>query len=94
MERFNVTYNQAKRITKTELSHILVQSAVDRYKAAGIDAYQFYTVEDERTCEECGALHGQIFPFLNAEIGENMPPIHPNCRCTILPIIEEVNANV
>ncbi len=91
MERFNVSYHQAKRITKTELAHIQVQSAVDRYKAAGVDMYEFYCVEDERTCEECGKLHGQIFPFLVAEIGTNMPPIHPNCRCTIIPIIEGIN---
>ena len=47
--------------------------------------------DDERTCEECGPIpdmnpeigvrFGQ--PFLSPEGPVNLPPLHPNCRCTI-----------
>lgn len=35
-----------------------------------------------RTCEECGALDGKIFPVTEAKVGVNYPPLHPNDRCT------------
>jgi len=88
VNRFGVSYNQAKRITTTELSHIQVQAAMDRYIDAGIGQYKFVAIGDEATCQTCGALNGQIFSFMSAEIGKNMPVIHPSCRCTIIPYFE------
>lgn len=54
----------------------------------GISKYQFFTKPDERRCEQCGALHGLIFPMSAYEVGVTASPIHPRCRCWEVPIME------
>lgn len=85
--RYAVDFNKADRIARTELTNVQNQSASDSYTAAGIEEYQFLATEDDRTSDECSDLNGQIFRFDEAVIGENMPPIHCNCRCTIIPVL-------
>lgn len=58
------------------------------FKELGITKYQFYTKEDERRCEQCGAMHGLIFPISAYEVGVTASPIHPRCRCWEVPIME------
>lgn len=55
----------------------------------GIKYYIFYAKLDERTCDECGALHGTKFPISAFEIGVTASPIHGHCRCFEVPYIEE-----
>lgn len=52
----------------------------------GITKYRFYTKEDERRCETCGAMHGLIFPISAYEVGVTASPLHPRCRCWEVPI--------
>ena len=54
----------------------------------GIKNYQFYAQADERTCDECGALHGQIFPMTAFEVGLTASPLHSYCRCWEVPIFD------
>lgn len=56
------------------------------FKTLGYDKYQFYAKADERTCEQCGSLHGLIFPMSAYEVGVTASPIHPRCRCWEVPI--------
>lgn len=58
------------------------------FKEMGVNKYRFYTREDERTCEQCGSLHGLVFPMSAFEVGVTASPIHPHCRCWEVPIIE------
>lgn len=37
-------------------------------------------------CEECAALNGQKYPV---EEGKDIIPVHPRCRCAMLPVIGE-----
>jgi len=87
MLNFGSSYANASRLARTELSHIYNQSTKDKYEEAGIEQYRFLTAEDETTCDECGDLDGQVFNLEDAIEGENYPPIHPNCRCTVLAVI-------
>lgn len=83
-ERFNVSYSNADMLTRTEISHIQNQAAQQRYKDAGIQEVEIFADKDERRCEVCGKLHKKKYP-----IGAAVPiPAHPNCRCSILPVIE------
>ena len=77
----------ADRIVRTELTRIQNQAAKDTYEAAGVDYYEYLAVEDDRTSEECAELNGKQFRFCNAVVGVNFPPMHPNCRCTIIPLV-------
>lgn len=88
MKDFNVGYNNADRIARTELSYVRNQSTLDSYKEAGVEYYQFLATDDDDTCEEDKELDGKIFRLDEAVVGVNYPPIHPNCRCSVLAVIK------
>lgn len=90
MGKMGTSYNNASRLVRTELSHIYNQATFDKYSEAGIEQYRFLTAQDERTCEQCSPLNMQVFNMEDAEVGVNYPPLHPNCRCTVLAVLTGV----
>ena len=83
-EKFNVSYNRADSLVRTEIAHIQTQAAEKRYKDYGIQEVEVWASPDERRCEICGKLHQKRFP-----VGTQMPvPAHPRCRCCIIPVVE------
>lgn len=81
---FNVSYNRADSIVRTEMAHIQTQAAQQRYKDNGIQQIEIWADEDERRCEICGKLHTTKYP-----VGGAIPiPAHPRCRCCIVPVID------
>lgn len=84
MEDFNVGYHQADRIARTELSYIRNKSALDRYEQMGEDKYE--VLSNQADDESCGNLNGEVFLISQAQVGVNMPPFHPNCKCCIMPV--------
>lgn len=88
-ERFDVAHSAADRLVRTELNHIQNQGAMRGYLDAGYTHYQFISAIDNRTCDECEDLDGQVFAFADAVEGINFPPIHPNCRSNIIGYKEE-----
>lgn len=87
MKRFNVSYKNADRLARTELSFVQNQAAADRYQAAGVTKYQILAAHDERTCDCCKERDGEIYEFSKMQVGVNYPPFHPNCRTTVIPVI-------
>lgn len=83
-ERFEVGFSQADRIARTELAYVQNKSSIDKYAAAGVEYFEVLNTEDDRNCDECV---GGRFRIEEAEVGVNMPPFHPNCRCTVIPVI-------
>lgn len=83
-----VRYYQADRLTRTEFVHITNQATVDRYKDAGIESYRYVCNAGERTCPECQSKDGAIY---NIDDTADLPPTHPNCRCTTIPVIAGVD---
>ena len=74
---------RAKMIARTEVIRASNTAALARYKEAGVKMYEWSTAFDERTCEICAGLDGHRF-----QIGRGrQPPIHPNCRCSVIPIV-------
>lgn len=83
-DRFNVSYNRADTLVRTEMAHIQTEAAKKRYNDYGINQVEIWADPDERTCEVCGKLHKKKYP-----VGANVPiPAHPRCRCTIIPVVE------
>lgn len=80
-------YYVAKRLIHTEVNRLRNAMAIERYKQAGLSQYQFHTLGDDKVCEKCDSINNKIFDISDAEVGKNLPPIHPNCRCFITPII-------
>lgn len=92
MERFNVTYNQAENLVRTEMAHIETQAALDRYKEHGRDKIRIIVDPDERTCDVCAKWDDKIVDISEAHTGKNCPPFHPRCRCTIAAVVEDKKA--
>lgn len=89
MDRFGVGYRAAECLMRTETSYVQNQTAAQRYRDAGCTDYEILTASDRRTCSRCAAQNGKRYPFTAMQPGENAPPFHPNCRCTILPVVGE-----
>ena len=71
----------AERLVRTESSYFSNQGELASYREMGIEKYTFLG----GGCGVCSGLNGQSFPLDEAEPGLNLPPIHPNCKCTIVP---------
>lgn len=85
MEQFNVSYNRADSIVRTEMAHIQTQAAQQRYKDYGIQTVEVWVDEDERTCPVCAKHEGEKYP-----VNARMPvPFHPRCRCCMIPVIDD-----
>lgn len=87
-KRFTSIENILKRLAITESSAMTSASRQEIFKELGIKKYQYYTQADEITCETCGPMNGLIFPISAYEIGVTAPPIHPNCRCYTVPLMD------
>lgn len=86
--RMNQGFNVAHRLVRTETMHYLNESSFIAYKDAGCEKVQYWAAEDERTCPRCGIKHGNTYSLKDRPI----LPLHANCRCTYLPVIDEVDA--
>ncbi|MBE7036317.1 MAG: hypothetical protein E7403_03380 [Ruminococcaceae bacterium] len=51
------------------------------YQDAGFTHYCLLT--EGENCDDCNSLKGQIFLINEARVGENFPPMHPNCNCRV-----------
>lgn len=89
MGRFGVGYRAAECLMRTETSYVQNQTAAQSYRDAGCTDYEILTASDRRTCSRCAAQNGRRYLFTEMQAGENAPPFHPNCRCTILPVVGE-----
>ena len=84
IEKFNVSFNRADSIVRTEMAHIQTQAARQRYLDYGIQEVEVLVSEDERTCPICASHEGERY-----SVGANMPvPFHPRCRCCMIPVVE------
>lgn len=85
-----VAYHQAQRLVRTEMARVAIQSSLDTYASIGIDKVRVITADD--MCSEvCEEHKGNIVPIMEAEVGINIPPFHPNCRCDIVAVWEDDN---
>lgn len=83
---------QSTRITRTEVLRASTQSATDAWKQSGVvEGKQWITAG---ATDECADYEGQIetlskdFYSDDSEFLDGDPPLHPNCRCTLIPIVE------
>ena len=87
-ERFGVSYSKADSLVRTELAHIQTQAAAQRYKDYGLTYYEFMGRDEHDIGCECKKLDGKKFLYAEMVIGKNAPPLHPRCRCCIVPVVD------
>lgn len=80
----------AERLVRTEINYAMNQAHLKGYKDSGVvEKYEFLAAHDKRTSKLCRDLDGEMFELSKAVVGENYPPMHPNCRSTIVPVLED-----
>lgn len=77
------TYN-AERLMRTELARVQVDSQFKSMTKNGFTQYQF--IVNSGCCDICQGVSKKndgIYNIADAMPGDNAPPIHPNCRCSV-----------
>lgn len=82
-ERFAVGTSNANRLIRTETCYFENNAELAAYAEMGIEEFVFMATLDSRTSDVCQNMDGKRFKMSKAQIGENVPPLHPNCRSTI-----------
>ena len=88
MERFDVGFSNASRLVRTETNYFENKGELESYKELGIKKFKFLATLDERTSDICRSMDSKVFDVKDAEQGENVPPLHPYCRSTIVPVVD------
>jgi HK97 family phage portal protein len=99
---------RAGMIATTETIRIANMASVEGWAQSGVvEAKEWFTAPDDRTCEFCYEMDGKVIGLSDAyfnqgdtittQSGKEMvldysstdePPLHVNCRCTLLPVIK------
>ena len=75
---------RAAMVARTEVIAASNEGAIQGYEKAGLQKVDFYPSPD--ACEECGEIMlDNPFPLDQAH---GLIPVHPNCRCTWLPLVD------
>lgn len=82
-ERMNVGKNDAVRLVRTELNYVHNQATLHSLKSANMEYFQFIATLDKRTSSVCREHDNHVYTIDEAEVGTNVPPLHPRCRSTI-----------
>jgi HK97 family phage portal protein len=75
---------RAATVARTEVIAASNEGSLWRYEKEGVEKAEFYAALDERTCDECMDYHGNEYKI---EEAHGLIPVHPNCRCTFIPIV-------
>lgn len=81
-------FHRTEMIARTELlrSSNLGSQAVYDANADIVKGWRFEATLDSRTCPICGPLDGKEYKLSDTR---NMPPKHPNCRCSTTPVLKD-----
>ena len=86
----NVLYYQAERLVRTETNYAMNQGHLKGYADSGVvEKYEFLAAIDSRTSKLCKNQNGKVYKLSDAVVGVNFPPLHPHCRSTVIPVLED-----
>lgn len=88
-KEMNTSLSNAKRLVLTESAVFSTKGRDKSYQELNVDEIEFVASLDEKTCAECGGMDGKHYPRSTGEIGKNLPPLHPYCRCTTAPYFND-----
>lgn len=85
-----------------DLEQLLMSDAVNQLHSGmmqigseemGIDDMQWVVSRPQPTCDECtdrdGLMMKEIADKMKDEFGDQVPPLHPNCKCQLVPKIKD-----
>ena len=77
-------------IARTETASAYSRGSLLAYQESGVvEKVEWLATIDDATCPDCEGLHGTTAKLGKAfGDGTLFPPRHPNCRCSLAPVIE------
>ena len=85
--RFGTNYTNAYRLVFTEGTYVMAESSIKPFEE-DFEQYEYSPILDGKTCPICRALVGKVFLISERQPGVNFPPMHPWCRCSWEPYVE------
>ncbi len=97
------TSKRSQTIARTEITRASNQASIYAWENTWVvSKKERFTARDERVCEQCWPMNGKIIPLWDNYFNKwdvyngvkldytaiSSPPLHPACRCTLLPVIE------
>ncbi|TQD25098.1 minor capsid protein [Methanolobus vulcani] len=84
---------KAVRFARTFTADVATHTTVYRYRQRGVGYVEFDAELDDRTSDQCRALHGTVFDLSKDSVGLYRPPLHHSCRSSLkpIPITREIN---
>jgi HK97 family phage portal protein len=81
---------RAERIARTEVIKASNFASIEAFTQSGlVDEVQWLATPDDRLDPECSDLDGKVINLGSSfASGVEYPPLHPNCRCTVVPVIK------
>ena len=86
-DNISSSFNNAFRLIRTEGAYIQAMATLESYKETQERLgeklrYSYDAFLEDRTSSICKELNNKTFWVDDAVVGENFPPMHPNCRST------------
>jgi len=82
-----ITRKRALVLARTEVIHAHAEGQLDGLEKMGfkevVADVELSTSHDEKVCEQCAGLEGQVMTIDEAR---GLIPVHPNCRCSWRPV--------
>lgn len=82
-KRFGVSAYNAERLMVTELARVQTEAQKQSFIRNGFDEYVYVACTKGDVCPICKGLDDKHFKVDDMMPGENAPPMHPNCHCSI-----------
>lgn len=83
-KQMNSSYKNNLRLIRTETAQVLSQATAKGYEQMEVAKYIFMSELSKTVCDVCGGLDGKEFDLNDRKTGVNYPPIHANCKCTVI----------
>lgn len=79
---------RAETIARTETAYADVAGNLIGWQESGVVQGKEWILAQDQYCDDCADMDGQIVA-LDEDFPEGDPPLHPNCRCDVLPVMME-----
>lgn len=76
---------RAETIARTEIAYSDIEGNRALYQESGLVSKVMWITADADPCDACAGKNGE-----ELDLGsEELPPEHPNCRCDVVPVVED-----
>lgn len=88
-KRFGVSAYNAQRLMVTELARVQTEAQKQSFIRNGFDEYVYVACTKGDVCPICKGLDDKHFKVDDMMPGENAPPMHPNCHCSVAAYMDD-----